>query len=79
MHASIRGVIDGDTAEPEDPTAFKTLDFTMDLVDLVPVDGGLHLHLEPTLDPAFGDSASLTQVGLQLYRERYDPPEHAGQ
>jgi hypothetical protein len=35
IHANIRGVVDGNTSAPELPTAFRELDFRVDLVDLV--------------------------------------------
>ena len=70
IHANIRGMIDGDTGHPADPTSFRELDFTVSLADLVPADGGLRLRLEPHVDPTFADRASLKDYCFLLYRER---------
>ena len=60
IHANIRSVVDGNTSAPELPTAFRELDFRVDLVDLVSADGGLQLRLEPRVDPNFSDGSVLT-------------------
>lgn len=70
IHANIRGVIDGGTSHPEDPTSFRELDFTVSLADVVPADGGLRLRLEPHVDPTFADGASLKDYSFLFYRER---------